>query len=118
MRCYPLLVNILERVVPPEGAAIGTTWLPGGTVVGCHTAIVQQDPAVFGKDVAEFRPERWLTADKDQLLAMDRGFLAFGSGKRICIGRHIAEMEIKKVIPALLLRFKVCLFVVRGDSSR
>jgi len=25
----------------------------------------------------------------------------------MCIGRHIAELEMKKVIPALLLRFKV-----------
>jgi cytochrome P450 len=38
---------------------------------------------------------------------MERTMLAFGAGKRVCLGRHIAELEMKKVIPRLLLEFDV-----------
>lgn len=107
MRCYPFLSLLLERVVPDGGATIAGTWLTGGTVVGCHPTIVHRDRECFGVDADIFRPERWLTEDTERLLAMERASLGFGSGKRMCIGRHIAELEIKKVIPALLLRFKV-----------
>ena len=115
MRCYPFLAVLLERVVPAGGAPVAGTWLPGGTVVGCHPVLVHEDRNCFGEDVDVFRPERWLTDDAEKLLAMERASLGFGSGKRACLGRHIAELEIKKVIPALLLKFKVSAFI---SSSR
>ena len=107
MRCYPFLAVLLERIVPVGGATIAGTWLPGGTVVACHPTIVHHDRDCFGKDADNFRPERWLTDDTERVIAMERASLGFGSGKRVCLGRHIAELEIKKVIPALLLKFKV-----------
>ena len=107
LRCYPFLTMTLDRVVPPEGATICGTYLPGGTDIGCHASVVHRDRTVFGDDADQFRPERWLTTDREQLVAMERGFLAFGSGKRVCIGRHLADLEVKKVIPQLLKSFKV-----------
>jgi cytochrome P450 len=68
---------------------------------------VHHDRDCFGEDADIFRPERWLTDDTERVIAMERASLGFGSGKRVCLGRHIAELEIKKVIPTLLLRFKV-----------
>ena len=111
MRCYPFLALLLERIVPSGGAMITGTWLPGGTVVGCHPTIVHQDRECFGEDAHAFRPERWLNEDTDKVIAMERASLGFGSGKRVCLGRHIAELEIKKVIPALLLRFQVSISI-------
>ena len=107
LRCYPFLILTLDRVVPAEGATICGTYLPPGTDIGCHASVVHRDRAVYGDDADQFRPERWLTPDREQLVAMERGFLAFGSGKRVCIGRHLAELEVKKVIPQLLKSFKV-----------
>jgi cytochrome P450 len=34
--------------------------------------------------------------------------LTFGAGNRVCIGRYLALMEIYKIVPTLLLRYKVC----------
>jgi len=107
MRCYPVISILFERVVPLHGATISGTWLPAGTVVGCSPAIIHRDRDCFGQDVDTFRPERWLTEDNDKRIAMERAHIAFGSGKRVCMGRHIAELEMKKVIPYLLLRFKM-----------
>jgi cytochrome P450 len=107
MRCNPFLTVPLERVVPPEGAKISGTWIPGGTAVGCLATVIHQNRDCFGQDADKFRPERWLTDDPKATIAMERASLGFGSGKRVCLGRHIAELEIKKMIPALLLKFKV-----------
>lgn len=110
MRCWPVLTLPLERCVPSDGAMICEKFLPGGTYVGCHPVVVHHDRHCFGDDVDRFNPSRWLTSDASKVAAMERASLGFGSGKRICLGRHLAELEIKKAIPTLLLKFKVSLF--------
>ena len=54
-----------------------------------------------------FRPERWLDADEPTWRAMDRADLGFSYGRRVCIGRHLALIEIKKVVTSLIVAFKV-----------
>ncbi len=107
MRCYPFITVLIERVVPAEGAMIAGKFIPGGTVVGCCPEVIHRNRELYGEDADRFRPERWLTEDRDRRIAMERASLGFGSGKRACMGRHIAELEMKKVIPDLLLKFKV-----------
>lgn len=36
---------------------------------------------------------------------MERHLLSFGAGTRTCLGRHIAMLELSKMIPALILRY-------------
>ena len=107
MRLYHLLAGPLERVVPTGGAEIVGKWLPSGTVVSVPAGVVHRDKTVYGDDASDFRPGRWLEADEHQRVVMERTMLSFGAGKRICLGRHIAELEMKKVIPRLLLEFDV-----------
>lgn len=106
MRCNPFVTIPLERIVPAGGATIAGKYIPEGTVVGCAAQVVHHNRELYGADADRFRPERWL-AEPDKRVAMERAFLTFGSGKRICMGRHIAELEIKKLIPAIVLHFKV-----------
>ncbi len=110
MRLYPFLQLLLERTVPAGGCTISGQYLPHCTVVGCHASIVHTDSTFYGPDSNEFRPERWLIEDKPQLLAMERAQLGFGNGKRICLGRHLAELEMKKVISRIIMAFDVCIF--------
>ena len=107
MRIRPFLRTPLEREVPAEGTEIAGQFIPGGTTVSIAMWNVHRDIAVFGKDPNEFRPERWLEADSQRKLLMERSVLGFGAGKRVCLGRHIAELEMKKVIPKLLMDFEV-----------
>ncbi|KIW23706.1 uncharacterized protein PV07_11885 [Cladophialophora immunda] len=114
LRCNPFVTIPLERIVPRGGAVIVGKQIPAGTTVGCAAKVIHNNRELFGEDVEEFRPERWLV-DPEKRLAMERASMGFGSGKRICLGRHIAELEIKKLIPALVLRFKMDL--VTPDAS-
>jgi cytochrome P450 len=68
--------------------------------------VLHRNRSIYGEDVDEFRPERWLTGDEDQKSAMERAFIGFGAGSRVCLGRHIATLGIK-VIPTLVAKFEV-----------
>ncbi len=118
MRLYHFLSQPLERVVPAGGAQISGHWLPGGTTVAVPVPVVHRDVKVFGQDADDFRPDRWLETDEHQRIAMERTMLAFGAGKRVCLGRHIAELEMKKVIPRLLLEFDVSATATGLHGSR
>ncbi|KAK5655485.1 hypothetical protein OQA88_5756 [Cercophora sp. LCS_1] len=100
----------LERVVPKGGCRLGDTYLPPGTVVGVAPKVVHNDSEVFGDDTDTFRPERFLRRTREEIATMERANLAWGLGGRVCLGRNMAEMEIKVVVPTLLLSFdfKLC----------
>ncbi|KAK0703696.1 cytochrome P450, partial [Lasiosphaeria miniovina] len=132
MRLFPNFAMLFERVVPDdhghpadhEGAcpaccrlANGKVAVPPGTVVGCAPLVVHRDEAVFGEHADAFRPERWLPkpgepadAARDRIVVMERTTMAWGLGSRTCLGRHVAEMEMKKVVPNLVsvFDFELC----------
>ncbi|KAH0038946.1 cytochrome P450, partial [Aureobasidium melanogenum] len=96
-----------ERVVNSDDAVIAGVPVPRGTIVAMNTAGLNTDPSIWGQDVEVFRPERWLEASEEQRVLMHRANLTFSAGKRICLGMHIAWMEMKKVIPALVMNFDI-----------
>lgn len=104
MRLYPFLNLPLEREVPTDGTELNGFHVPAGTTVGCHSTLIGRDTACYGDDADDFRPERWFESNH---VAMERNSLVFGSGKRMCIGLHIAELEIKKTIPVIIRDFDV-----------
>lgn len=107
MRLFPALTHPMERLVPAGGADIAGTFLPQGTSVGCLQLAMHLNTKVFGSDAERFRPERWLEATAEQLRVMEMAHIGFGRGRRVCIGQHIATMEMKKVIAAMVLGYNV-----------
>lgn len=83
------------------------TILPPGTVVGINPWVFHRSPAVFGPDADQWNPARWLSEHEKQTKHMDHSLLAFGAGKRSCLGKNIAMLELHKLVPALLLKFKI-----------
>ncbi|KAI0202517.1 cytochrome P450 [Astrocystis sublimbata] len=115
MRVYTAITFPMERLVPEGGAEIAGTYFPAGTSVGCLPAAVHANKRVYGDDVDVFRPERWLTEDREQLRLMEASHMGFSRGRRACLGQNIAVMSIKKVVPALLMKFQLNL--VDPDAS-
>ncbi|KIW40987.1 uncharacterized protein PV06_06586 [Exophiala oligosperma] len=113
LRLHTPVGLILERVVPQGGVTLCGRHFPAGTVVGCNPAVIHQDARVFGRryGVREFRPERWLEPPSggEELAEMERCFMAFGAGKRTCIGKNISLLEVHKLVPLLLMKFKFTL---------
>ncbi|ETS76877.1 hypothetical protein PFICI_10751 [Pestalotiopsis fici W106-1] len=105
LRLHPAAALPLERVVPEGGATISGRFFPEGTIVAINPWVEHRNTALFGNDADEFRPERWLTDDVDKLAIMNRHSMPFGSGSRTCIGRHIAMLEICKLVPRLMRDF-------------
>ena len=100
--------NIMaERVVNSDNAVIAGVPIPRGTIVAMNNAGLSTNPNIWGSDVEVFRPERWLDASEEQRVLMHRADLTFSAGKRMCLGLHVAWLEMEKVIPALIMNFEV-----------
>ncbi|KAI2469629.1 cytochrome P450 [Annulohypoxylon bovei var. microspora] len=97
----------MERLIPSGGTTIAGMFFPEGTSVGCLPAAVHQRVEIFGEDANVFRPERWLTSNREELRQMEAAHMGFSRGRRNCLGQNIAIMQMKKVIPALIMKFKL-----------
>ncbi|CEI70900.1 hypothetical protein FVEN_g9720 [Fusarium venenatum] len=96
----------LYKEVPKEGDTINGMFIPGGTQIGISAFGVYHSKKVFGPDATVFRPERWLTAEPEQLELMAESVaLVFSSGKWQCLGKPVAIMELNKIFVELLRRF-------------
>jgi cytochrome P450 len=60
LRLHPPFALPFERVVPPGGITVSGIYLPAGTVVGGNPYVINRNTAIFGEEVEEWRPERWL----------------------------------------------------------
>ncbi|EXJ74179.1 uncharacterized protein A1O5_02473 [Cladophialophora psammophila CBS 110553] len=108
-RIRPLILDPIEREVPADGPGIEISgvYVPPGSVVAINTHALNRDPLIWGDKVDEFRPERWIEADEARLSKMERANLNFSTGRRSCIGQHIAWIEMKKFLPELLNQFDI-----------
>lgn len=112
LRMNPALSLPLERVVPQEGLHLShddgtSTFLPSGTIVGINPWVLHRSPGIFGLDAEQWNPDRWLTEHEQKTKSMEHALLAFGAGKRSCLGKNIAMLELHKVVPALFLKFEI-----------
>ena len=112
VRMNPALSLPLERVVPNDGLTLkhedGTqTYFPPRTIIGINPWVFHRCPHVFGPDAETWNPSRWLSEEEKETKSMEHGILSFGAGKRSCLGKNIALLELHKLVPALFLKFSI-----------
>ncbi|KAG8357758.1 hypothetical protein FVEN_g4262 [Fusarium venenatum] len=117
-RLYPVISMSLPRKVPAGGLHLHNYYFPPDTTVGCNPVALHRNPDIFGSDCDEFKPDRWLTTDPDAARNMERVSLSWGGGARTCPGRHLAELVVFKVVPALVKEFKIEAVVPPEDDNR
>ncbi|KAJ9641677.1 hypothetical protein H2204_002739 [Knufia peltigerae] len=106
-RLFSPLPISLPRVSP--GSEVDGRYIPEGTVVSCHQYALAHNRAYFA-DAHEFRPERFLnrshwlydTRYANDDLAASKPFL---TGPRMCIGKHLAYLEMRLLIAKLVFNF-------------
>ena len=115
MRMHPVISGILERVVPSTGLHLPDgRVIPPGTKVGINAWVSSRSKAYFGEDADVYRPERWLQYETEtgaeydaRLRKMKEADFSFGYGKRACVGRHMATVEMHKITSTLFSRYEV-----------
>ncbi|KAM4058611.1 cytochrome p450 [Hirsutella rhossiliensis] len=109
----------LTRIVPPGGATIAGQQIPGGAAVGMAILHVHQSAEVWGDDVLDFRPERWLEG-RDQAEAGEQGtpghrkdldhwLVPFSRGPRMCFGVNLAWAELYIAFATMIRRFDLAI---------
>lgn len=89
MRMHPSVALSMPRYAPKEGIVLAGNFIPGGYRIGMNPAVIHYDKEAFGQDAENYRPERWLSSNKEELKNMDKHLLTFGAGTRICVGKHV-----------------------------
>ncbi|KAH9054048.1 cytochrome P450 [Lactarius deliciosus] len=92
-------------------------FIPKGTICLQNMRTLNFNPEVYGNNVAEFDPARYLDENGQvKVLMVDReeGHMSFGFGRRICPGRFVAEGTLAIDMATLLwaMRFE------RADGGR
>jgi len=106
-RLHPVIGMSLSRRAPAEGISVHGYYIPPGMTVGSNPVSLHRNSEIFGQDANDYVPERWLGDNVEAARAMDRYNLTWGGGARTCPGRHLAEMVLHKVVPAVVREFDV-----------
>lgn len=89
--------RIAERDIEIEGGVV-----PKGTFVLTPAHTIHRLPEYWGKDANQFKPERWSQAHTFH----PAQYIPFGGGTRACPGKEFALQDMRKVMQALLTRYK------------
>ncbi|KAK8137998.1 cytochrome P450 monooxygenase [Apiospora sp. TS-2023a] len=76
--------------------------------------VINRNKEIFGPDADEFNPERWLQQEgethaeyQERMRLWNASDLTFGGGSRICLGRHLSQMELYKAVATLITRYEI-----------
>ena len=101
LRLHPPFASGISRFADQD-ICVGGVNIPKDMGVSIPIEQIQRCPAFWGDDAAEFRPSRHLASN-----AVNPAFMAWGFGKRACVGRGLAEKMISTCLTHILASFKV-----------
>lgn len=119
MRLFPPVASGVQRMTPKKGQFGAksdqteiklrnkeTLFLPPETVISIPTSILQRDPRNFSPNPNEFRPERWISPEKEEIFEKN-AFLPFGYGPSGCVGKNLAYMEMRLFLAQFVMQFDI-----------
>ncbi|GAB1310101.1 O-methylsterigmatocystin oxidoreductase, putative [Madurella fahalii] len=119
LRWRPVVVGGVPHFTKTEDSYMGY-YIPANSIVLANAFAITRDESVFGQDVDNFVPERWLAEEQEEgkepsidgcgmnLTALkDLPQTGFGFGRRICTGRIIARNQLFIQMARMLWAFDV-----------
>ena len=79
--------------------------IPTGSLIAMPTYAISHDPNIV-QDAEKFLPERWLHSNKAGNVHKFAS-LPFGHGRRMCVGRRLAELELHVLLYHIMLNFRL-----------
>jgi cytochrome P450 len=102
MRLYPPAWSFNRFALGPD--RLGTYSIPRGTTVFIPPWVLHRHPSLW-EDPERFDPERFAPARSTGRHRY--AYLPFGAGPRICIGGHLALMEMQVVLALVAPRYRL-----------
>ena len=110
----PLLVSTYRETLRLKTSNVYTRWvqedtlledrylLKQGSIVQVPGASMHADPALWGADVKDFNPRRFMKGAANH---RPGAFRTFGGGTSLCPGRHFALIEIVSTAAMFVMRY-------------
>lgn len=111
LRLFPPVCQLINRVALRSAMLGGELPIAKGTFVGWNAWAVHSNPAIWGEDAREFRPERWGESVEEIQGRFRREtvrgtYIPFNAHKRKCLGQGFALLQVKILLFVLLGRVK------------
>ncbi|XP_043698594.1 cytochrome P450 94A1-like [Telopea speciosissima] len=111
MRLYPPVPHDAKEAAEDDVLPDGTI-VKKGMRVTYHPYTMGRLESLWGKDWAEFRPERWLereeSSGKWRFVARDPyTYTVFQAGPRICLGKEMAFLQMQRIVAGVMRRYRV-----------
>ncbi|CAL4939529.1 unnamed protein product [Urochloa decumbens] len=103
MRLHPVAPLLAPRL-SREDTYVAEYDIPAGTRVLVNVWAIGRDPALWGDDAEEFRPERLVGSGVD-VKGHDMELLPFGAGRRMCPGYALGLKMVQLTLANLLHAF-------------
>ena len=105
LRWRPVLPLALPHIATEDDWYEGM-FIPKGTICLANLWQCHLDPQYYGEDAASFNPERFLDAHGKIIPGpadtREEGHLAYGLGRRACVGKHAANESLFIYIATIL----------------
>ncbi|WOL00022.1 hypothetical protein Cni_G08733 [Canna indica] len=101
-----------------EDIQVGEVVIPKGTNMWVDVVGMHHDAALWGDDANEFRPERFGGEEAQGGCKHRMGYLPFGFGGRMCVGRNLSAMEFKVVLSLVLREFSLAVSPAYSHAPR
>ncbi|OCK73321.1 putative cytochrome P450 [Lepidopterella palustris CBS 459.81] len=112
LRLYGAAPAGLPRAVPAEGRTLCGHFVPGGYTVTAHAFTLHRDERIFPSP-EKFEPSRWANPTQN----MKDAFMPFGGGGRICLGLHLARLELRMTLAHFYRAFPKGVKMASGMSD-
>ena len=115
MRLHSTSAIGLPRIVTsPEGITYNDRVYSAGAVLSVPSYTIHPSAEVWGDDVEEFKPDRWLKENLTPRQALC--FNPFSYGPRACVGQNVARMELSLIVGTAFRRYDFELYQERLES--
>ncbi|KAJ7637018.1 high nitrogen upregulated cytochrome P450 monooxygenase 2 [Roridomyces roridus] len=112
LRLQPPVPTGIQRtpVAGSGGRAIGSIFVPEGTAINIPPYALHRDERYFSPDPDRFLPGRWLVENDNSRVQMQTepaAFIPFSSGPMNCVGKPVAQMELRVVVATLVQQLEM-----------
>ena len=106
MRLFPPVPFSHRNASKQDVLSSGHRVEPGTMIIYSSYSAARME-GVWGKDCLEFKPERWISNEGKLKHEPSYKFLAFHSGPRTCLGKHLAFTQMKVAAAAIIYNFHI-----------